>query len=124
MSPVNKAIVQRTWGLLHQQHLIDPSNAEKRRQAYGKNFKYDEFVQMPNVLTAVALTLSIWVTALGLAFLPPVSRLILVSRLSIESLMTRTAPMGIQEVTSAAWQRPDRRVRHSVSISILCDTCD
>lgn len=55
MEPVNKALVQRTFGLLEYEARISNSK-EAQLARYGPDFVYDEFLGMSNVFQAVSFT--------------------------------------------------------------------
>jgi short subunit dehydrogenase-like uncharacterized protein len=88
MTPTNRAVVQRTWGL----HELDARRtalrmnnntsasaseiqslvAEKQRWTYGRQFKYDEFLVMSNAVSAIAFGVVFALGAMALVFIPPV----------------------------------------------------
>ncbi len=71
MEPANKALVQRTFGLLELEARTSNSK-ESKLARYGSSFTYDEFLVMPSVFRAVSFTL-IFVTGFFLvAFVKPV----------------------------------------------------
>ena len=84
MSGINCAIVQRTWGLheldarrvssrMHDNAICTPDNREMRKQlTYGRQFKYDEFIIMPNAAVAVMATIALAIGLASLAFIRPV----------------------------------------------------
>ncbi|KAF8661486.1 hypothetical protein AX16_001323 [Volvariella volvacea WC 439] len=79
MRPVNKAIIERTFGLLQ---LADIERRQSGRQAtnvqkpYGLTFKYDEFAVMPS-LTRAIIFLSTFIVSIALfAWVPPVRWLV------------------------------------------------
>ncbi|KAF9462382.1 Saccharopine dehydrogenase-domain-containing protein [Collybia nuda] len=60
MKPTNKALVQRTFGLLELEALKASGSTNSRssvttarRERYGPNFSYDEFIVMPSRLAAI-----------------------------------------------------------------------
>lgn len=92
MTPTNRAVVQRTWGLheLDARRMIartynninsnDSAHAsgnqsllaERQRRTYGRQFKYDEFLVMSSAVSAVAFGVAFALGAMALAFIPPV----------------------------------------------------
>ena len=84
MASTNRAIVQRTWGLHElqvrrtklQSSSSGPgpeSRAEQQRLTYGRQFKYNEFMVMPNTASAIIVGIAIAIVFAALMFLPPVS---------------------------------------------------
>jgi hypothetical protein len=71
MGPVNKALVQRTFGLLEHEARISNSK-EAQLARYGPDFVYDEFLAMPGVFSAVSLTVALMTGFMLLAFVQPV----------------------------------------------------
>lgn len=77
MAGVNRGIIQRSYGLLEQQHTLSPSKASERAR-YGPEFVYNEFHIMPtrykafmHSLTLILMTLAfsigpVWHTSLPL----------------------------------------------------------
>jgi hypothetical protein len=84
MIGINRAVVQRTWGLheLEARRLGTNASsntvskpddlAERKRLTYGLEFKYDEFMIMPNATAAILLTIGFWIGLATLTFVPPV----------------------------------------------------
>lgn len=83
MVGANRSIVQRTWGL-HELDARRPvikastsandqpdARAERKRLAYGRQFKYDEFIVMQNVPAAILFTIAFTIGLASLAFIPP-----------------------------------------------------
>lgn len=88
MTPTNRAVVQRTWGL----HELDARRtalrmnnkasvgapgiqslvSEKQRRTYGRQFKYDEFLVMSNAVSAITFGVVFALGAMALVFIPPV----------------------------------------------------
>lgn len=66
MEPTNKALVQRSFGLLELQARTSKSK-EAQLARYGPDFAYDEFLGMPNAFAAVSYTL-VYMTGLMLFF--------------------------------------------------------
>jgi hypothetical protein len=56
MGPSNKAVVQRSFGLLELRARTSKSK-EAQLARYGPDFAYDEFLAMPNTFVAVSYTL-------------------------------------------------------------------
>lgn len=82
MGGSNSNVVRRTWGLL--QSL--PSTAEDKKFAYGDAFDYDEFMQTPSKISALLLSLTIFIGA-GLAMtLSPVSSNLMHTRLKASAI--------------------------------------
>lgn len=78
MGGSNSNIVRRTWGLLQ---TLSPTSEDKKF-AYGDAFNYDEFMQMPNKISALILSLTIFVGAgLAMVFSPVSSSLLHVGTL-------------------------------------------
>ena len=77
MSLSNRAIVQRTWGLRAQFSDLarGDDNSHDGSGVYGPAFEYDEFLQMPSILSALRLTLALFFGAIGIAFFPLVRTL-------------------------------------------------
>ncbi|KAI0031986.1 Saccharopine dehydrogenase-domain-containing protein [Vararia minispora EC-137] len=73
MSAVNRAVVERTWGL-HQFQFItsSPVPARDPALAYGPRFRYEEFEIRRSTFSALLLSISFALTSLSLMFLPPV----------------------------------------------------
>ncbi|KAJ3573696.1 hypothetical protein NP233_g2261 [Leucocoprinus birnbaumii] len=73
MMPVNKALVQRTFGLLElEARTSGSSSKEAQLDRYGPDFVYDEFMVTPNVVSAVFITLAVVTVFLLIALLRPV----------------------------------------------------
>lgn len=84
MAPGNRAILQRTWGLqeLEARRLAINTNtnsphgpgvrAEQQRLTYGQQFKYDEFIVMPNAIAAALFGIFFALGAVALNFFSPV----------------------------------------------------
>ncbi|KAH8832228.1 Saccharopine dehydrogenase-domain-containing protein [Flagelloscypha sp. PMI_526] len=53
LAPLSRALLRRTWGLLE----LENARSEERISSYGPEFRYDEFVQTPNRLIGLFLTL-------------------------------------------------------------------
>lgn len=80
LAPHNRAIVQRTWGLLQLRASPDSANESNSNNApptpaqtaaYGIDFKYREYLQMSSPITAFFLSLGFaFGTVLMLAFSP------------------------------------------------------
>ncbi|KAF5363351.1 hypothetical protein D9756_000263 [Leucocoprinus leucothites] len=71
MGSCNKALVQRTFGLLELE--ARTSNAKEARLGrYGPDFVYDEFMVMPGVVSAVTFTAAFVTGFLLIAFVQPV----------------------------------------------------
>lgn len=78
MGPTNKAVVQRSFGLLELKARTTQSK-EAQLARYGPDFAYDEFLAMPNTFAAVSYTL-IYMTGFMLFLtLPPVRTVVLLS---------------------------------------------
>lgn len=74
MKPANKALVQRTFGLLELE--ARTSNLKEVKLArYGPGFTYDEFLVMPSVFRAVSFSLIFMTGFLLVAFVKPVCTL-------------------------------------------------
>ncbi|KXN89437.1 hypothetical protein AN958_05599 [Leucoagaricus sp. SymC.cos] len=71
MESANKALVQRTFGLLELDARTSNSK-EAQLGRYGPDFVYEEFMVLPNVFTAVLYTLVFMAGFLILAFVRPV----------------------------------------------------
>jgi len=88
MIGVNRSILQRTWGLheleARRQSMHVNTNAvgqpdaqaEQKRLTYGREFKYDEFIVMPNAIIAVLASIAIAAVLASLTFIPPVGNLV------------------------------------------------
>ncbi|KDQ31637.1 hypothetical protein PLEOSDRAFT_1061778 [Pleurotus ostreatus PC15] len=86
MAPANRALVQRTWGLLEMvslQSSPSPSSSPSSTPSingittgkvvrYGPNFTYDEFLQMPSKMSAFTLSVGMMAVAACLVALKPV----------------------------------------------------
>jgi hypothetical protein len=68
MRAINRPVVQRTWALFE---IAKSRSSKNAALAYGKEFRYDEFVAMPGLFTAIAFTLGLGVLAVSL-FIKPV----------------------------------------------------
>lgn len=77
MKPANRAIVQRSWGLLEAEAAQD-----KTHPHYGPAFKYDEFLVTGGPLRAILLTLGM-VIGFGCMMVSPVRALPFFLRLLI-----------------------------------------
>ncbi|KAJ3573700.1 hypothetical protein NP233_g2257 [Leucocoprinus birnbaumii] len=71
MEPTNKALVQRTFGLLELEARTSNSK-EAQLGRYGPEFVYDEFMVMPGVISAVSFTVVFLTGFLALAFVQPI----------------------------------------------------
>lgn len=71
MEPANKALVQRTFGLLELEAQTSKSK-EAQLARYGPDFVYDEFLTMPNAFAAVSFTFVFMTGFLLVAFVQPV----------------------------------------------------
>jgi len=73
MSEINRAIVERTWGL-QQFQLISSSasSVPNPKLAYGPRFRYEEFMIRRSTLGALMLSVSLAIVGFSLAFLSPV----------------------------------------------------
>lgn len=71
MSSPNKAIVQRSWGLLEYEALATKS-ASAKKERYGSSMVYDEFLRQKSTFSSALLTLTVLVVFSVLKFLPPV----------------------------------------------------
>lgn len=56
MQPTNRALVQRTAGLLELEAIMHGDRKEAQLERYGSNFSYDEFVVMPSKLVSTMVT--------------------------------------------------------------------
>jgi len=89
MVGVNRAVLQRTWGLheleaRRQSTHVDTnavgqsdSKAERKKLTYGRQFRYDEFIIMPNVAIGVMITIAFAIGFASLTYIAPVSSLVL-----------------------------------------------
>jgi hypothetical protein len=66
MAPVDRALLQRSWGLLEAEAAQDTSYHH-----YGPEFKYDEFMVTGGAVRAVLLTLAMAIGA-GVMMVTPV----------------------------------------------------
>jgi len=83
MIGINRSVVQRTWGLheLEARRLSTRANAnavgqfdgqaERKRLTYGRQFRYDEFIAMPNAAVAVLFTIAFAAGLASLTLFPP-----------------------------------------------------
>ena len=71
MEGINKAIIQRSWGLNQMSHR--QGKKEMELATYGPEFQYSEFLVMSSKLKAVFVTLLMVFVWIGLVFVPPVS---------------------------------------------------
>jgi hypothetical protein len=71
MEPTNKALVQRTFGLLELEARTSNSK-EAHLERYGPDFVYDEFMVMPGIFSAVSSTVILMTGFLVLALVQPV----------------------------------------------------
>ena len=88
MVGVNRAVLQRTWGLheleARRQSTHADTNAvgqpdaqaERKRLTYGRQFKYDEFIVMPNVALGVVVAIAFAIGFASLTLIAPVSNLV------------------------------------------------
>lgn len=65
MAPHNAAIVRRTWGILEQ---ASPSSI----QPYGPSFEYEELMKTPGPISAIFLSIILYVSFMSLALFSPV----------------------------------------------------
>jgi hypothetical protein len=72
MQPVNKLVVQRTWGLQQARLTDSEDDSEARALSYGPNFTYDEFLEQGSHFFAAVLTLILALVGVLLS-VPPVS---------------------------------------------------
>jgi len=70
MESVNKALVQRTFGLLELEARTS-NTKEAQMDRYGPDFAYKEFMVMPSVFAAASFTVVFFIGLLLVAF-PPV----------------------------------------------------
>jgi hypothetical protein len=79
MAKINRAIVERTWGLhwFQQLYSFDSVSSGDSKLAYGPRFRYEEFVSQKSVQASLLLSLSVAIMAAGLVLLPPVRLLLL-----------------------------------------------
>jgi hypothetical protein len=77
MAPVDKLIVQRTWGLHERERRLAPENGSTTARAYGPAFTYDEVMATAPALGILGgLAISIATSVLVVAcVLPPVCAL-------------------------------------------------
>jgi len=71
MEPINKALVQRTFGLLELEARTS-NTKEAQMDRYGPDFAYKEFIVMPSVFAAALFTVVSFIGLLLLEFVPPV----------------------------------------------------
>lgn len=85
MSTSNKAIIQRSWGLLEYEALTTKSD-KAQTERYGSSMVYEEFLRQRNTFSSALLTVAILVT-FSLFKLPPVCTFLVPS--SVHSELTR-----------------------------------
>jgi hypothetical protein len=130
MIGINRAVIQRTSGLHEIEARRQSTNmnanaigkpdaeAEQKRLTYGRQFKYDEFIVMPNAAIAVLVGVAFAIGVAALAFVQPVGALassilkVLLTRFSVDSL-------AVQETSHSTWPWPVRRVAPSSSRTAL-----
>jgi hypothetical protein len=66
MQPVNKLVVQRTWGLQQTRLAASENDPEAKALSYGPKFTYDEFMDQGSSFMGAAMTLLL---AFGVALL-------------------------------------------------------
>jgi hypothetical protein len=72
MAPVDKLVVQRTWGLLQRAAIAaDGEDAKAKTRTYGDEFVYDEFMVTPSKFIGALVTLALTFGFALIAF-PPV----------------------------------------------------
>ncbi|KAF9562971.1 hypothetical protein CPC08DRAFT_662407 [Agrocybe pediades] len=71
MAPPNRAVVQRTFGLLEMEQKYAKDKLQARKSAYGPDFCYDEFMVTSSTLHAVTLVASI-IIGFGMMMIKPV----------------------------------------------------
>jgi len=71
MEPVNKALVQRTFGLLELEARMS-NTKEAQMDRYGPDFAYKEFMVLPSVFAAASVTVVFFIGLLFVGFVPPV----------------------------------------------------
>ncbi|KAF9529743.1 Saccharopine dehydrogenase-domain-containing protein [Crepidotus variabilis] len=69
MSPANRSLVQRTFGLF-ELHAAQSGDLESKKRSYGPDFVYDEFMQTNSVLKAFVIGTSFVIAFTLLAFKP------------------------------------------------------
>ena len=84
MSTPNRAVVQRSYGLLELDHLENPDK-ENPKFHYGSKFTYDEFLQVPNRLVAFLYSSTIFTVMTCLLLFNPVSLPSILRHLSLTS---------------------------------------
>lgn len=104
MKPANRAIVQRSWGLLEAEAAQDKTHLH-----YGPAFKYDEFLVTGGPLRAILLTLGM-VIGFGCMMVSPVRALLLFYFTSINS-PAPPAAVAAQKGAPQARRGPVRIVR-------------
>lgn len=120
MAPGNRAVVQRTWGLheLEARRLELRANskdtgvpgAQQQQQSltYGRQFRYDEFIAMPNAAVAIVFSIVFALGAAAMAFITPV--IYLVFDLLTPITNTVAVPMGSEETSHSTRTWANRRV--------------
>lgn len=89
MVGVNRAVLQRTWGLHELEarrqstHADTNAQAERKRLTYGREFKYDEFIVMPNVAVGVMIAIAFAIGFASLTYIAPVSNCVVRIRSSV-----------------------------------------
>ncbi|TFK45010.1 Saccharopine dehydrogenase-domain-containing protein [Crucibulum laeve] len=71
MQSTNRALVQRTYGLLEVQAQTDKSH-RAQLERYGPQFNYDEFMVMPSAPIAIGITAAIFIGTVMLALIKPI----------------------------------------------------
>jgi hypothetical protein len=84
---INRAVIQRTWGLheLEARRLSTKPSANatdnhdaleaSKRLTYGRQFKYEEFIVMPNAAVGFLVSIALAIGLASLTFMPPVGNL-------------------------------------------------
>lgn len=75
MSTSNKAIIQRSWGLLEYEALTTKSD-KAQTERYGSSMVYEEFLRQKSTFSSALLSLTVLV-AFSLFKLPPVCTFLL-----------------------------------------------
>ncbi len=72
MSQVDRAIVQRSWGLFEYNAITSP-NKETQRARYGRDFEYAEFMITPSKIYGFLFSVGLMLGMMSL-FVPGVRR--------------------------------------------------
>jgi len=121
MSSPNKAIVQRSWGLLEYEALATKS-ASAKKERYGSSMVYDEFLRQKSTFSSALLTLTVLVVFSVLKFLPPARRLFATlgmkeTSVTLDKKLASTGRLTVINVTNSVPSSASPPVKVQTTIS-------